>query len=146
MCLFKKCLTKKAWLGIFSKNGWQKKGCIFSKKGLYLFKKKSFFFCLLFLFTFWNKKCKVCIFSKNGWQKKPFWREGHDTNFAFFEKIQTLHFLFQIVLGMDTRKPYLLCPRGGIGRRSRFRIYRLTVCRFESDWGYLFFYNITKKI
>ena len=59
---------------------------------------------------------------------------------------QTLHFLFQIVLGMDTRKPYLLCPRGGIGRRSRFRIYRLTVCRFESDWGYLFFYNITKKI
>lgn len=31
----------------------------------------------------------------------------------------------------------LFCPRGGIGRRSRFRIYRLTVCRFESGWGYL---------
>ena len=27
-------------------------------------------------------------------------------------------------------------PRGGIGRRSRLRIYRLTVCRFESGWGY----------
>ena len=25
---------------------------------------------------------------------------------------------------------------GGIGRRSRFRIYRLTVCRFESDQRY----------
>jgi len=112
---FQKMFDKKSLTWYLFKKWLTKKGLYLFKKRVVSFQKKKLFFCLLFLF-------------------------------AFFEKIQGLHFLFQIVLGMDTRKPYLLCPRGGIGRRSRFRIYRLTVCRFESDWGYLFFYNITKKI
>jgi len=90
-------IQEKGWKGRFPKfvSFQKKKNHFETKKGLYLFKKskqKKADLTKKKTFLKGGPRHKVCIFSKNGWQKKAFWNKKW---FFFFEKIQTLHFLFQ---------------------------------------------------